>query len=37
MPTETIIPLAAIVAMFCLFAGALAWGNHQSGHLPPRN
>jgi|EndMetStandDraft_7_1072992.scaffolds.fasta_scaffold31632_4 hypothetical protein len=36
MPTETIIPLAAIVAMFFLFAGVLAWGNHQSGSLPPR-
>lgn len=36
MPTETIILLAAIVAMFFLFAGVLAWGNHQSGSLPQR-
>ena len=36
MPTETIIPLAAIVAMFLLFAGVLAWGNHQSGNMPSR-
>jgi hypothetical protein len=37
VPTETIIPLAAIVAIFCLFAGVLAWGNHQTERLPRGN
>lgn len=36
MPIETIIPLTAIVAIFCLFAGVLAWGNHQTQRLPQR-
>jgi hypothetical protein len=36
MPTETIIALTGILTMFFLFAGVLAWGDHQTRHLPIR-
>lgn len=36
MPTETIILLAVIVAIFAVFAGTLAWGERQTRNLPSR-
>ena len=32
MPTETIV-LAAVIAAFCIFAGALCWGDLQTRGL----
>jgi hypothetical protein len=34
MPTETIVILTAIVAVFALFAGVLAYVNHIAGRRP---
>jgi hypothetical protein len=36
MPLETIILLVVIVTFFSVFAGALAWGEHQTRDLPQR-
>ena len=36
MPPETIILLVAIVTVFSVFAGALAWGERQTRDLPQR-
>ena len=36
MPTETIIVVAIIVAIFLLFASVLAWGDAQTRRLPKR-
>lgn len=36
MPIETIIVLTAVVAMFTVFAGVLAWGARQTQRLPMR-
>jgi archaellin len=37
MPIETIIVVAAIVTMFAVFAGVLAWGAQQTQRLPARD
>lgn len=34
MPTTTIIVLTAVIAMFVIFAGAVAWGDYQTRNLP---
>ena len=36
MPTETVILLVIIVAIFSVFASALAWGDYQTRRLPVR-
>ena len=33
MPTETIILLVIVVAIFAVFAGVLAWGDRQTRNL----
>lgn len=33
MPFESMLVAAAVVTMFVIFAGVLAWGERQSGHL----
>lgn len=33
MPTETIVTVAAIVAMFSIFAVVLAWGDQRTRNL----
>jgi len=34
MPTDVILVVTAIVAVFCLFAAVLAWGDHQTRSIP---
>lgn len=34
MPTETVIFLSAVLAMFVLFAGVLAWTDHYAHGYP---
>lgn len=36
MPTDTIVMLIAVVTMFAVFSGALAWGDWQTRRLPRR-
>jgi hypothetical protein len=36
VPTETVILLVIIVAIFSVFASALAWGDYQTRRLPVR-
>lgn len=36
MPTDTVVLLAVIVAIFAVFAGVLAWGDRQTRNLPKR-
>ena len=36
MPTDTIVVLVAVVAMFAVFSAALAWGDWQTRRLPQR-
>jgi hypothetical protein len=36
VPIETIVVLAIIVAIFSVFASALAWGDYQTRRLPAR-
>jgi hypothetical protein len=36
MTPPEIIFVIAIVAVFCTFAAALAWGQHQTAERPPR-
>ena len=33
MPIDSMLVSAAVVAMFVIFAGVLAWGEHQSRSL----
>jgi hypothetical protein len=33
MPIDSILVSAMVVTMFAIFAGVLAWGEHQSGPL----
>lgn len=35
MPVLTIVMLAAVVAIFAIFAAALAWAQLQARHLTP--
>lgn len=37
MPTDTAIWVSAIVAMFIIFAGALAWTNHYARGYPKKS
>lgn len=36
MPTDTILMLVAVVAMFAGFLAVLAWGDAQTRNLPQR-
>jgi hypothetical protein len=36
MPAVDVVIVAAIVAAFVIFAGVLAWAEHQTRDLPPR-
>jgi hypothetical protein len=36
MPAVDAVIVAAIVAAFVIFAGVLAWAEHQTRDLPPR-
>lgn len=35
MPTDTIILLTIVVAVFAVFAAVLAWGDRRTRNLPP--
>lgn len=34
MPTETVIVISGVIAMFVLFAGVLAWTDHRTRGYP---
>jgi hypothetical protein len=36
VPTETIVLIAVIIAIFSVFGAVLAWGDYQTRHLPER-
>jgi len=35
MPTETALVVAAIIAVFVMFASVLGWGDHYTSKRPP--